>query len=198
MGGMGSGRGTRLGKDTTSSYSGLDVRYLQRHGMLRAGASSSISWSRCGKRVGSIRITAEANCIRLSYRHCRYGDNWKDENYLVVIEWTSCNYGGKRAWFRCPGSGCGRRVAVLYGGGLFACRHCHNLNYQSQHEHAWERSLSRYANIREKLGVAPGLGFPDRPKGMHWRTYRRLRQQADRGGVGKWPNWISALVNRSR
>jgi hypothetical protein len=29
------------------------------------------------------------------------------------------------AAFICPAAGCGRRVAILYGGGNFACRHCY-------------------------------------------------------------------------
>ena len=48
----------------------------------------------------------------------------KDEHYAVRIVRTVCNLGGSRAWFICPAVGCGRRVAILYGGGIFACRHC--------------------------------------------------------------------------
>lgn len=196
MGGIGSGSRVGHGKDTTAAYLQLDARYLQRRGLLRPGASSSISWSRCEKPVASIRIEASLHCVRLCYRHGRHGDEWKDEDYPVVIEWTSCNFGGKRAWFRCPGTTCHRRVAILYGGGLFLCRRCHNLNYESQHERAWERGLRRYRDIREKLGAAPGLGFPAKPKGMHWRTYERLRRQAGQAGVGTWPRWIERLSAR--
>jgi hypothetical protein len=58
----------------------------------------------------------------------------------VRLEWTPCNYGGQRPWFLSPVRGCSRRVAVLYGGGIFACRRCHGLNYQSQHAQAWDRA----------------------------------------------------------
>jgi hypothetical protein len=58
--------------------------------------------------------------VILIYRH-RSGDTeWKDEHYAVVR--TPCNLGGSRAWFICPAVGCWRRVAILYGGGIFACR----------------------------------------------------------------------------
>jgi hypothetical protein len=43
-----------------------------------------------------------------------------DYEYAVLLEWTRCHYGGERAWFRCPVIGCGRRVAILYGGAIFA------------------------------------------------------------------------------
>jgi hypothetical protein len=53
----------------------------------------------------------------------------KDEQYPVRIERTPCNLGGSRHWFICPAVGCGRRAAILYGGGNFACRRCHQLAY---------------------------------------------------------------------
>ncbi len=51
----------------------------------------------------------------------------------IGLEWTPCNYGGSRPWFMCPGEGCGRRVAILYGPTLpLLCRLCRNLVYESQ------------------------------------------------------------------
>ncbi len=51
----------------------------------------------------------------------------------IDLEWTSCNYGGSRPWFICPGEGCGRRVAILYGPTLPPlCRQCRGLCYASQ------------------------------------------------------------------
>ena len=65
----------------------------------------------------------------LIYRH-RSGDaEWKGEQYPVRIVRTPCNLGGLRAWFICPAVGCGRRVAILYGGSIFACRRCYQLAY---------------------------------------------------------------------
>ncbi len=53
---------------------------------------------------------------------------------VAQLVWTPCNFGGFRPWFVCPGEGCGRRVAILYGPGQgqMLCRHCRNLNYASQ------------------------------------------------------------------
>ena len=48
------------------------------------------------------------------------------------------------AAFICPAAGCGRRVAILYRGGIFACRHCYRLAYASSREDAgglWPRWL---------------------------------------------------------
>ena len=77
---------------------------------------------------------------------------------------------------------CGRRVTKLYGAGrLFACRHCYRLAYASQQESAHQRGLGKSQKIRMRLGGSPNMleEFPDKPKGMHWRTYERWRRVHD-------------------
>jgi hypothetical protein len=178
MGGYGSGQRSGA-RDTTSAYRQVDVRFLQSKGALRAGTESEIWWNKDTPRSASVRLRAESNRIILDYRQRRPGHEWKDEKYAVSVEWTPCNFGGFRAWFRCPAVRCGRRVRILYGGTIFACRHCHGLAYQSQHESPGDRASSRCHAIRERLG---GWGtffdpLPPRPKGMHSRTFRRLQLQ---------------------
>jgi hypothetical protein len=64
----------------------------------------------------------------LTYRR-RSGDKeWRDEYYAVRIVRTPCNLGGWRAWFVCPAVDCGRRVAILYGGGILVCGSLFNLS----------------------------------------------------------------------
>jgi hypothetical protein len=181
---------SRGGKNTTNCYQDIDVRYLSRRGHLHPGSSCTLRWSRNGCEVASIRIRSTSDSIVLSYRRKLTGsDEWKNEEYLVYLEWTPCNYGGNRPWFLCPGRGCGRRVAVLYGGGIFACRHCHQLAYQSQRGQRYQRALSRAQAIRRRLGGTASLfePFPDKPKGMHWRTYERLADKAREMEARSWP-----------
>jgi len=99
--------------------------------------------------------------------------------YAVALDWTPCGFGGKRAWWRCPVVGCGRRVAVLHGGRVFACRQCNHLAYASQREADDDRATRRADKLRNRLGWVPGIlhGDGDKPKGMHWRTYWRLYGQ---------------------
>lgn len=195
---MGRYRGS--GRATTSGYMRLDVRYLQKGGYLRPGSSSSQRWSCRGEPVGSINMHAWDGYVTLSYRTRKHeGEEWTSKEYPVTVEWTPCNYGGERAWLRCPAAGCGRRVAILYGGSIFACRLCHNLAYDSQGETRHGRMLTKTQAIRVKLGGEPGLihDFPRKPKGMHWRTYNRLRQIADDAEEQSWPPWVYKMMARS-
>lgn len=100
-------------------------------------------------------------------------------NYPVRLAWTGCGFGGRRVWWRCPAVGCGRRVALLHGGRVFACRQCNRLAYRSQREANDDRATRRADTIRRRLGWEPGIlnGNGLKPKGMHWRTFERLQGQ---------------------
>ncbi len=176
MGGIGSGRLWHYAsKDTTSSYRSLDIRQLERHDLLKVNNSFFWQWIHDGEAIASIQVTVQQNNVMVSYRVNEDGE-CVDRNYPVYIERTSCHLGGKRSWFRCPARGCEKRAAILYGGSIFACRHCYRLAYQSQREMFSDR-VSRKANkIRTKLHWGPGIlnGEGIKPKGMHWKTYERL------------------------
>lgn len=182
MGGRGSGRHWRYAtRSTTGEYNSLDVRKLQRDGVLKPGYSCNWAWYRSGKEISSIGVRSTSSSVILSYRSKAGDVDWQDMEYPVPIEWTSCNFGGQRAWFRCPAVGCGRRVAILYSGKVFACRHCYNLAYESQRESAADLFARKADKIRRRLGWQPGILNPNgwKPKGMHWRTFETLRVQHD-------------------
>ena len=151
MGGFGSGR-RYSSKGTTSEYRRIDVRRWQRDGLLESRAAFRWQWSHNGEVVAWISVRAQDSGVNLTYRHRSHSHDWKNEDYLVLLEWTPCNFGGERAWFICPARGCARRVAILYGGSIFACRHCYQLAYDSQNESAHSRALGRTQAIRMKLG----------------------------------------------
>jgi hypothetical protein len=186
MGGLGSGRHSGSGKDTTSHSCALDVRHLQRKKLLDPGCSFTWQWFPAAGVIASIQVRSEEDAVRLAYQRRGASGSWKWEVCWVNLEWTPCHYGGQRAWFRCPGLSCGRRVAILYGRGVFLCRQCHNLNYQSQHEQAPGRALARVQKIRMQLGGHANLDdpFPSKPKSMHWRTYHRLSLKGPAGSRG--------------
>jgi hypothetical protein len=172
--------GYRGGKDTTDSYRALDIRWLHRNGMLK-GHPRSVTWSRRGEEIGNINVEGQNGRLLLTYRCRPSGGDREQMSYSVEIVWTPCNYGGKRPWFLCPVSLCRRRVAVLYGGRVFACRKCHDLVYETQHETDYSRALRKLHKIMRGLGGEPGESFPDKPRGMHWRTLRCPSSES-RGG----------------
>ncbi len=182
MGGPGSGNHWRYGaKFTADDYRILDVRSLAREGVLHPGCRSGLQWARGGETVASIQMRAEPDQVILIYKH-RGGDGeWKGEQYPVRIVRTPCNLGGSRAWFICPAVGCGRRVAILYGGSIFACRHCYRLAYASAREDAADRAIRRADRLRAHLGWEPGIlnEAGGKPKWMRWRTFERLATQED-------------------
>lgn len=114
--------------------------------------------------------------VELSYR----GSQWRDTLGLTRVR---SGFGGNRAFWLCPI--CGQRARFLYfKGRRFVCRKCGRLNYRSQ-QRTKDSSNHFQDGMRlatEKLHWYPPVDIvpmdfphvtPDRPKGMHWVTYKR-------------------------
>jgi hypothetical protein len=172
-----SNSGNHGGKRCTRDMWALDVRKLQCDGRLKSEQWYLWPWSRRSDVPPTIRARTDDGVVNLDYRTRGHGGEWQQLYCPVRVTWTNCNYGGQRAWWLCPTVGCGRRVAVLYVGKVCACRHCHNLAYQSQREQAADRAICKADALRKRLGWVPGIlhGEGGKPKGMHWKTYNRLR-----------------------
>jgi len=179
MGGIGSGRRNQDGRLTTCESRPLDIRQLHRNGLLMPGKSFGWSWTCNGEKMASIHIRVEPGYVVLRYRIQGRDSEWQQKEYPVYLEWTDCNLGGQRPWFHCPTLGCGKRVAILYAGSVFTCRHCKQLAYACQRETRDDRAARRAETIRGRLGWEPGIlnGEGIKPKGMHWRRYERLRSE---------------------
>jgi hypothetical protein len=144
-------------KDTVESALQLDILDLQEKRFLALAASVpwEIQWASDGKPCNSVGYVLEKRgslpvSMRLQYT-TTYGDQ-KRCDYLVSITSTSCNYGGMRLWFLCPGwkngIACRRRCRKLYlapGEHVFACRACHELTYEST-----QRSGSLFYELIER------------------------------------------------
>ena len=194
MGGYGSGRG-QGGKGTTSDMRPLDIRKLQRDGLLTPGRAFAWHWTGNGEEVASIQMRTEVDRVILNYRSRSNGGEWQPMEYPVYLEWTGMHFGGRRAWLLCPARGCGRRVAILFGGSIFACRHCHKLAYECQRETDDDRAMRRADTIRRRLGWGAGIANPEggKPKGMHWRTFERLKAEHDAFANASWAGMAQRL-----
>ena len=196
MGGYGSGSWYRWNsKRTTESQKRIDIRLLKKWGHFKDDSMTigRWTWSRNGKETGSVGYRVDSERMILNYRHRPRGGEWEPVEQHILLDRTPCNYGGYRFWFLCPH--CYRRVAVLYGAGkYFLCRHCHGLTYSSQQENLADRLMRKSRKIRKRLGGGNNLfaPFPFKPKNMHWETYHRLRDQAEKA------NTISCILGIQR
>lgn len=188
MSGTGSGYWYRWDKKTTTeSQHRIDIRWLKKHGYLKTGVSGSLSWSCRGEKTASIGFKTSARGIALDYRHRACDGEWEPVKQEISFDLTSCHYGGYRKWFFCPH--CWKRVAILYGAGkYFLCRHCYNLTYPCQQESPPFRLLSKAQKIRARLGASPCTDNPilEKPKGMHWKTFNRLKREAYEASDRAW------------
>ena len=182
MGGRGSGRPASYGFTVNKchEYHSIDLAWLHRKKLLNVGRWSTLTWSRAGHETGSIRVECLIEGVRLVYRRRDRGDSWEDVREFVPFVETSTAFGGRRQWFQCLS--CGNKCRILYGGGNFRCRRCYRLKYETQYEPAFGRAATRALKIRNRLGAKGGLEdpFPEKPKGMHWKTYDRLAADDER------------------
>ncbi|MCZ8133537.1 MAG: hypothetical protein O9248_00690 [Rhodobacteraceae bacterium] len=178
MGGRGSGLRLGINKaSSTEDYRSLDIRYLARNGLLEPGKVSVLHWSVGERTTGRIGIRGGFNSVELTYRVGSIGQEMRERRYLINLVSTPCHLGGARQWFECPAKDCRRRVAILYGGDIFVCRTCRQLQYPSQSVSSWERALLKAEKVRDQLKWRPGVfnGMDlTKPKGMHWATYSQL------------------------
>lgn len=179
-------------RSTTDEYRQLDIRDLERKGLLKPTGWTTLTWRSNGEISGTITIFPRFDGVLLKYNYRHRSEDWQHKEYNVSFDSTPCHYGGERRWFICPASQCSRRVAILYLAGLFVCRDCLHLSYESQREQPYGRALRRAQAIRMKLGGSSSMAedFPDKPKGMHWRTYSRFIQRYDYAQSLSWPPFL--------
>lgn len=99
------------------------------------------------------------------------------------VVWIPNHY-GLRPFFECPV--CGRRCCLLYQGERCACRQCLRLAYPVCFETKLDQGFRRAWKDRRKAAPVAVTGdflggdIPDwrKPRGMHWRTFYRLREHA--------------------
>ena len=180
MGGRGSGRSSShgLAVDKCHEVHSIDLAWLRKRKLDRVGQWSTVRWSRGGHETGSIRIEYLQHGLRLVYSHGKDDQRTSVDEVVPFID-MPLHLGGTRKWFRCLS--CNRNCRILYGGSRFRCRRCHRLKYDTQYEPAFARAATRALKIRERLGAAGGIDdfFPERPKGMHVRTYERLQRREE-------------------
>ena len=104
--------------------------------------SGSLSWTTRGEPSRSISHRSYKGSLVLFYAFTARDREPEQIEDQIQVEWTPCNYGGHRPWFRC--SSCNRRVMVLARQGrLFRRWKCHHLPYGSQTEMRADRLIRK-------------------------------------------------------
>lgn len=176
----------------------LNAQDMQKKGAFVDGRSGTWQWTdnRAGKSAGLIGYEYHEGFVHLDFR-C----NDQPQSQRITIDRTACTYGGYRLWFICPVARCRNRVGSLYlRGGLFACRHCQRLNYNSQQAAKSEQPRLRLQAVRRRLnwplnGDIPIRTYLTRPKGMHRKTFDRLRDEHNQREL-EYLQSFGALLNR--
>ena len=166
--------------DTTEWRCAIDLAELRQS----KWTSGTVTWSSAGQ--GDYAFAQWA--LRTDFLTLSFNGGPFERFYLRR---TSTAFGGTRTWLCCPG--CDRNVRVVYRGRAgYRCRHCYSLRYPSQRERSHYRAISMAQRLRMRLGGSPDLSqpFPERPKGMHVRTYRCLLAKDE-----QWTNrWATGIM----
>lgn len=188
-------------KARVEDFRRLDISSMHKYGVLRAGQYGEWVWKNAEtlEETGRIGYHCTGNKLRLKYKTCHGGGDWKHIDETILLSKTYPNFGGERLWFICPS--CHTRRGVLYGRKYFRCRDCRGACYQTQLEDAKNRALTKVYRRRSKLDGFGGMGepFPPKPKWMRWATYSQLWEADKRGceEVLKQQNaWLSVLRKR--
>jgi hypothetical protein len=155
------------GRNPANAAVKMDGRELSRRSQLHRRPYTQSSRPACGS-LDFLRAYARlAGCDRVDPQQIR-------------VSWTPLHLGGFRPWLHCP---CGRRVVRLFKGPVrYQCRQClGNPPYASQSKSTQGRLHFEACKLRLQLGGIASLTspFPERPLGMHRKTYARLRRRAE-------------------
>ena len=144
----------------------LDIREMQRAGLFKNHWSGLWEWRDPSslKVRASVAVQTTEKVLRLRYLFS--GVTVFDDLRLQHIP---CKFGGTRVLVQCPS--CTMAYGILYlKNSVFRCRKCHGLKYATQSE----TKHGRLAIKKHKLSAK--LAGRCRPKGMHKKTYFRIRR----------------------
>jgi hypothetical protein len=179
----------------------MDIRRLQRDGLLTPGRAFGWQWTVCGKEVASIQIRTEVDRVILNYRNRSNGGEWQTDGIP-----GAAGMDGLQAWGAIVLGSFARRKDA--GGAWRLCSAAQSS--LAGIVTSWPMSASgklmmierlrRAGTIRRRLGWQAGIANPtgDKPKGMHWQTFWRLKAEHDAFANASWAGMAERLGLLSR
>ncbi len=158
-----------------SDYACLDQKLLKEQVNMPVGTKFSLRWNMGKRNYHSVLAQRIKNGLFIFTE--------KDRGYRIRFTQTQLSY-GKRTWYQCPA--CGRRCALLYHAGNFACRHCVKPAYDCQNGSQTDYLLNKIIDARQDLwgkdnplikDLMESCRWFDKPKHLHWKTFERKRDK---------------------
>ena len=181
MGSFGSGNWGRPRKGHVEECPQIDIREWYRQYLMLPSRTFRLTLSTNGNAAREIDVYPWFDHVVITHINQSANAIKSTAEEIIAIDFTKCNYGGKRPWFVCPVFNCRKRAAILYlvteG---FRCRHCAQLAYSSQYENSALRAMRKAKKLRAKLGGRPRLDLPlpTKPARMHGYRYLTLLHEA--------------------
>lgn len=178
MGGFGSGRWTRYDrKRLVNECHSIDIRMWKKQGWLEPDTTITYGHGlhiKIYKGEIELQFTSVDGVMEIDGRQHSYTE-------YVDIHRQECHFGGKRPAFVCPS--CRRKSFILYQRhGYYRCRKCCKLAHPSQSECRHYRMINRAYKLLRQIhkDACLMLPIPEKPKGMHGFTYRRIVREVER------------------
>ena len=156
----------------TNELPALDIAALDLR-VADVPSGKTFSWQQNGRVVGTASCTVSGEHVLIEYKSC----DRRSVSQRIRFASTKPHFGGVRRWFVCPD--CGRKCNTLYSSFAFKCRKCVNAVYPSQYAYVRLAGEAEARRARVLLGTVAGYdpALVTKPKGMHWKTFRRLQKQ---------------------
>lgn len=164
----------------------LDVRGMFASGALRAACETWGTWqwtdAYSGKQIGSVsyhgNLGEEGGTLTLSYSLEDRAKGRDTVECAITLSSIPLFYGGRRWYVHCPYTG--RRAYTLHKWSSVEM-FCHRSaiqpkpTYASQRIGGFDRLIKQRWALRERIGdrYSNLFGPPQKPLGMHWRTFER-------------------------
>jgi len=170
-------------------YLCLAIGDLARLSNLNFHWAGTLKWTMRDRVVSEVGIRCLSDFCELSYSCCGVANS-----QTIDFCETPCHLGGSRKWFVCHQ--CRAKAAKLrFFGMSFVCGNCVGLGYRSQRINRAKRMQNRAAKIKDELDIEMSASLCrfvedyDRPKGMHWSTFRRKQARANASVVKALRLW---------
>jgi hypothetical protein len=179
----------------------VSISFLTKHGYLRPNQwrSGTITWSRNGKKTGSISILVETQPEK-SYLQLDYKCNEAPINYRVQLVSAPSNLGKGVVWyFICPSTG--KRCRKLYLAETYfyhrsAFKGClYEKQTQSKKSRYLDKTLGEYFRAEQLYELLYKKHFKKHYAGKPTKRYLKLTQQIKRAESITYQEIESALLS---